>query len=220
MVRPVNKVTGTLTESGEITTRGTVSVGNSEKANKMALTAMAAVLLLPGLSWIYYGDELGMSSNLPSGESESSPHSDRFARQPFKWGDDGTAKYTTEYSFTGNKTFNVEWDNYNISLPGVESQKANPNSLLNSIRSLTELKSNYQVLKTGNYTPISLSNYSENYNVFAFKREEQGQLFEVYINMSNDVVSISNITGIEKLSIGGATTTQLPGWSVLVTSNV
>ncbi len=220
LVRPVNKVTGTLTESGEITTRGTVSAGNSEKANKMALTAMAAVILLPGLSWIYYGDELGMSSNLPSGESENSPHSDRFARQPFKWGDDGTAKYTTEYSFTGNKTFNVEWDNYNVTLPGVESQKANPNSLLNKIRSLTELKSNNQVLKTGNYTPISLSNYGENYNVFAFKREEQGQLFEVYINMSNDVVSISNITGIEKLSISGATTTQLPGWSVLVTSNV
>lgn len=217
LVRPVNKITGALNDSGSLTTRGTISASNGAKATQMSLTTIAATLLLPGLSWIYYGDELGMSSNLGSGDTETSPHADRWARQPFKWDTSGSSKYTTGYSFSGNKTFSVEWDSYNATLKGVLEQSSDASSLLNSVRSLTELKKQERTLKVGSYTPLDLSKYASDYNVFAFTRSFEGENIHVLINMSNTSVALSQLSGDIMLSLGNATKTNLPAWSVLVT---
>jgi len=219
LVRPVNKVLGQLTDSGDINGRGTISATNSQKANQMALTTMAAVILLPGLSWIYYGDELGMSSNLPSGTDEQSPHADRFTRQPFKWDQSGTNSYTTAYTFSGDKTYAVEWDSYNLTLPGALEQATSGDSMLSMIKDLTMLKKGSDAFKIGDYEPISVSNYADNYNVFAFSRSYSGETYKVFINMSNQVTPLSGVTGSIALSIKGATLTSLSPWSILVVGN-
>lgn len=218
LVRPVNKVLGQLTATGDIDGRGTITSSNSQKANAMALTTMAAVILLPGLSWIYYGDELGMSSNLPSGEGEKTPHADRYARQPFKWDKDGDSDYNTAYTFSGDKTYTVEWDSYNLTLDGVLEQANASDSMLQSMRALTAIKKNNEAFKSGTYSPIPVTSYGENYNVFAFSRTDGSQTYKVFINMSSQTTSLSGASGSVVLSLKGATTTSLTPWSVLIVS--
>jgi uncharacterized repeat protein (TIGR02543 family) len=217
LVRPVNKITGTLGASGDISGRGTISSANAAHATEMALATNAATILLPGLSWIYYGDELGMSSNLPTGIGEQSPHADRFARQPFKWNQDNSSPYMTGYTFSGDQTYEVSLDSYNQTLPGVAEQMANESSMLSNIKRLTALKANSDALKTGAYEAIPLTQYQSSYNVFAFKRFNDTETYSVYINMSNTAVSLSGVSGDVAISIKGATTTSLPAWGVLVT---
>jgi len=217
LVRPLNKITGTLTASGDISTRGIISSVNAAHATEMALTTGAAVLLMPGLSWIYYGDELGMSGNLPSGQGETTPNADRFSRQPFKWDLVGTSSYNTRYTFTGDKTYDVEWDSYNVNLPGVSEQSLDSSSMLNAFRQLTALKSGHKSLKTGTYTPISMTHYGSDFNVFAFSRSDGTETHNIYINMSNNTVALSGVSGEIALSLKAATKTSLPKWSVLVT---
>lgn len=215
--RTINQVTGSLDSAGEISVRGTISSANKDKATKMAVAMNAATILLPGLSWIYYGDELGMSSNLPSGQSEKSPHADRFARQPFKWDQSGSDNATTGFSFSGGETFSISWDSYNQTLPGYAEQKDNANSPLRITKELTKLKSN-QVFKTGSYyafTDLNLFNNSR--NVFAFERELNGVKYQVWINMSNSSTTLNNIAGSVELALYGASKTNLPAWGVLVT---
>ncbi len=217
LVRPVNKTLGSLTVTGDIGARGTVTSLNADHANEMALTTNAAVILLPGLSWIYYGDELGMSANLPSEYGEQSPHADRFERQPFKWNLDSSSPYMTGYTFSGDKTYTVELDSYNQTLPGVQEQMVDEDSMLRQIKLLTELKSGSEAFKTGTYLPISLTNYQSECNVFAFTRSNEEEAYQIYINMSNSRIALSRVQGEIALSIAGATKTSLPAWSVLVT---
>lgn len=216
LIRPVNKVIAQLAESGELNGRGTVTSANASHVNEMALATMAAVLLLPGLSWIYYGDELGMSSNLPSGATEGSSHADRFTRQPFKWDATGTNAYTTGYTFSGDKTYAVEWDTYNATLDGVVEQQNNATSMLNLVKSITDIKANHPTFKLGAYAPLDITKYASNYNVFAFTRSDDQGTYTVLINMSNSSVALSSLTGDIVLSLKGATKTALPAWSVLV----
>lgn len=217
--RAVNRVTGNLS-GNEITSRNNISISNRAKAEKMALAHNAATILLPGLSWIYYGDELGMSSNLPSGYTETSPHADRFARQPFKWDKTGSNESTTGYSFSGGSTYYVEWDTDNLSLNGVAEQSENSSSMLRKTQELTALK-NLDVFKKGsiyffNEVHGNLHHFNNDRNVFAFERELNGIKYQVFINMSNHTVPLSGITWNEVLSIQGASKTSLPAWGVLV----
>ncbi|MFA7449720.1 MAG: hypothetical protein WCY90_02780, partial [Bacilli bacterium] len=55
-----------------------------------------------------------------------------------------------------------------------------------------------------------------NNNVFAFKRSLDGEDYNVFINLTNNSVS-GNFGSPVVLSIEGATNTNLPPWSVLVT---
>lgn len=217
--RTINQVIGNL-DGAEVSSRNSVTPSNRAKAEKMALAMNAATILLPGQSWIYYGDELGMSSNLPSGTSETSGHADRFARQPFKWAKAANSS-TTNYSFSGGETYFVAWDADNTSLDGALEQKSNSNSMLRKVQELTALK-NKDVFKTGsiyffNEGHGNLHHFSNNHNVFAFERELDSDKYQVYINMSAQEVNLSGIGGTLAFNTQGSSKTKLAAWGVIVT---
>ena len=97
---PNNKVTGTAEEVGR------------------AKVAGAIALLNPGVSWIYYGDELGMSSNTNTHMHDylSANCEDTWFRQPFIWQGTEGNKVRPSYQ-NGKYQFKAEYyDSYNKTL--------------------------------------------------------------------------------------------------------
>lgn len=204
--RLINGVNGT--GNGDDTVARDLNSNNASNAIKKAKVASAIALTMPGITWIYYGDELGMSGNNQDG---SSSHADRWYRQPFKWSKEAN-NYTTGYTFSGDKTYAVGWDNYNKTLDGVQEQLLNENSLLSEYAKLTALKNDHSTLINGSYTPITST---ANSDLFAFERTKGTEKYVIYHNCSSTQKSIS-LSGTVIYSLNGASLNTLPGFSSIV----
>ena len=103
----------------------------------------AFLMTFPGVSWIYYGDEIGMTGlmqyTLDSGSTSSTasaPHEDRVYRQPMKWAASGNSSYSIGYD-----DFKCELVGYNKdALESVADQDNKSGSLLNWVRTLTAIR--------------------------------------------------------------------------------
>lgn len=138
--RAINQVNGTWASTTDTTASEKIT-GTAQEIGRAKIHA-AVTMLLPGISWIYYGDELGMSGNtdthIATYGNENSE--DIWFRQPMKWGDDAAVAGTTSYK-AGQYTF--EWDSYNKTLPGVANQKSNSSSMLSWYKALNSVKKLY-----------------------------------------------------------------------------
>ncbi|MBQ9145264.1 MAG: InlB B-repeat-containing protein [Clostridia bacterium] len=194
---------------------GTITASNAATARNRAKVVFATMMTLPGVSFIYYGDELGMSGNYGKGETKLSPHVDRQYRQPFKWTtadwDEGGSQYITHYGISGDTTYAVTWDNYNITLPGVKEQSADPNSMLNFCRYWTDAKSNDDVLKYGTYTVLS-----SNEGVFAYKLTYNGTTYYCYHNFTQYSISNYNRGGSTVVYSNGGSTSVIPAYGTII----
>ena len=136
VMRAINQVNG----SGSLasTTALNKVTGQGDQVNKAKIHA-AITLLNPGLSWIYYGDELGMSSNTDQHVAMygSENCEDIWYRQPFLWQDN---KVRANYK-SGAYVF--ELDSYNKTLANAETQKSDANSMYNWYKDLIAIKKMY-----------------------------------------------------------------------------
>lgn len=217
--RLMNNVAGTM--NGSDWTAGSINASNAKEAQQRSLLVLSAIMTLPGIGWIYYGDELGMSSNYGTGESKTSPHVDRRYRQPFKWTTSASgSKYIPEYSISGDKTYYVDWDAYNKTLPGVAEQKAQSNSFLNNVMKWTKLKSTDEVIRYGDY---AYKKFGANGDMMGFTRSYNGKTYWVVINFGvSEYNNASQIFGsgaklicntdgssLNYIAVGGAVVVQI-----------
>jgi len=225
--RLVNNVLGKM-GANSVWAAGTISASNKATAEKYALATISTMMTMPGISFIYYGDELGMGSNYADGENENSPHADRSSRQPFKWTkadyDEGGSKYITHFSISGDTTLPVEWDSYNKTVDGVVEQQAANNSFLKTVRFWTNLKANDEVLRYGDYA------YYDGYAkagwgdgakpLFTFTRTYNGVKYLVVTNFSaydySNLKSVMPSTATLVAVSGGGTLDVLPSGGTLV----
>ena len=170
---------------------GEVTASNKATAERNAKAVISAMMTLPGISWVYYGDEIGMSSNYANGENESSPHADRASRQPFKWESTVTG-YTTHFSISGDTTLYVEWDDYNKTIASADQQAADQNSFLNLVRYWTEKKSTDEVLRYGNYEFIHAWG-PQAAQLLSFKRTYNGTTYWCLTNFGADEADVSSM---------------------------
>ena len=115
--------------------------------------------MLPGCTWIYYGDELGMTGNL-QGKKGTDSYADLAYRQPMKWKQDATlgdGSNTCGYSISGSGA-SVKWDNINSTsiVKDVETQVKDENSHYNVISKFANIKSSSSTLIKGNYSVTAL----------------------------------------------------------------
>jgi glycosidase len=105
----------------------------------MARAKVAATLLLtlPGLPFVYYGEEIGMSGDKP----------DPRLRTPMQWSTGHAAGFTTG---TPWETLQPDTQAINVTTEGAE-----PSSLLNLYRQLIHLRSSNEALATGKLVPLS-----------------------------------------------------------------
>lgn len=119
---------------------------------------------LPGITWIYYGEELGMTGTKP----------DESIRQPFKWAEESM------YNASGKSGGIANWNTNNEELAGVEEQLLDENSLLNMYINLIALKKENSALRDG---VLELVNYDGS-RLLIFVRESNDQRVLVVHNMS------------------------------------
>lgn len=176
----------------------------SENHDK-AKAAAAIQMLLPGLSWIYNGDELGMS-----GVSKGATHGDLGYRQPYKWGNAYQTNLLNLMDVTNG------YDTHNTNLASAMDQKNDDSSMLNFYKAMTNLKANDDVISYGDYKAVNL-----NSSVCTFTRTYKGVSYLVAVNTSSTAQTINyNLSTAEvkynkgcSLSSSSAT---LQGYGVLV----
>ncbi len=213
------------TYSGANWTAGTVTAANKDFAEKYSKAIIATMMCLPGVSYIYYGDELGMSSNYETGQTKTSPHVDRQYRQPFKWTtkdyDNGGSNYITHFSISGDATYYVRWDDYNKTVSGAEEQDKDTNSFLNYVRYWTNLKSNDAVIRYGEYAykPVEWNPGNVAQALFSFTRTYQGTTYWIVTNFdSSDYTNLSIFNNYDVVAVtpGGSKTTLPSGGTIVV----
>ncbi len=113
------------------------------------------LMTLPGVTWIYYGDELGMEGIMDytletqsTDSLTSSPHEDRIYRQPMKWEATGNASYKIGF---GELTCELTGLNAST-VKSVAEQEQDASSLLSWVKTLTAIRTEY---KLGNATAIT-----------------------------------------------------------------
>ncbi len=147
--------------------------GNEEK-NKLAA---ALYLTLPGVPFVYYGEEIGMLGEKP----------DPDIRRPMQWNAGAHAGFTS----------GTPWHNINSNYTGynVDVEQADPNSILSRYKKLIEIRNLKPSLQTGTYAEVPASNNA----VMAFIRSAPHDTAIVVINTTGE--TIQNI-GID-LSVTG-----------------
>ena len=93
----------------------------------------AALMTLPGVTWLYYGDELGMSglmqhtlsckdAALRTSSTASDPHEDVISRQPMKWKKATAAEYNdADHTSHGNAAFKIGYGETLCELVGINA---------------------------------------------------------------------------------------------------
>ena len=199
-----------------------IDSSNSAKAINYTKSIISAMMTMPGISWIYYGDELGMTSNYYAGEDASSPHADRAYRQPFKW-EKNAVEQTTDFTISGDTTLYVNWDAYNAALSGVKEQKLDENSILRTAMFWTELKSTDEVIRYGDYY------YDDRYiswggdasSLFCFTRSYKGVKYLCVTNFADHEFKamkskLPASATLVKITGGGTDFDTLPAFGTMV----
>jgi glycosidase len=134
-------------------------LGQNNEKHKLAA---ALYLTLPGIPYLYYGEEIGMLGEKP----------DENIRRPMQWTDGANAGFTTG---TPWHNLNSNYTTYNVA-----TQQEDPNSIWNRYRRLIEIRNLKPSLQTGDYMDLP----SNREDVFSFMRWMETDSTIVVINTS------------------------------------
>ena len=126
--------------------------------------AAATLLTLPGIPFIYYGEEIGLA------HAEPVAGDDPAIRGPMSWSDEANAGFSSAKPFRPNV---VNWKTHNVA-----AEDRQPESLLNWYRALIAARNAEPALSVGSFNPISTADAP----VLAFTRELDGSRVLVLIN--------------------------------------
>ena len=149
VIRAINQINATKNNGIYVVPKIT---GNATQIGRAKVHA-AITLLQPGLSFIYYGDELGMSSNTSENTLNHENHIDRYYRQPMKWAVEAERPFITI-----SKGIDNSYDSYNKTLKNVDEQTNDPASMLNFYREICEIKAREDFPKNGIYSAVADNN--------------------------------------------------------------
>jgi len=178
------------------------NMGNHDKTRlatrigpNAARTAAMMLMTLPGMPFIYYGDELGMQDV----HVEKDKVKDPFAapdgtgrdvvRTPMQW---SAARHS---GFSQNEPWlpiGKQYRQFNV-----VTETEDPQSLLSLYKKLLRIRNNVQTIKYGSYWSLNLGD-----NLFGFVRENDMERYLVILNFSDqEAVAVSKaIRGIIRLS--------------------
>jgi glycosidase len=111
-------------------------LGKDPAGHKLAATAL---LTMPGVPFIYYGEEIGMTGNKP----------DELIRTPMQWSDAANAGFTSGQPW---QPVNRGFEQLNVA-----GQDADPASLLSHYRRLIHLRHDHPALLRGGFIPVESS---------------------------------------------------------------
>ena len=219
IARVINRVAGTGNTSG-IQAQGSVNAYNYAKYLASSNLVKIAELMFPGLTWVYYGDEIGLTGNFPDGKDGQSDYADLAYRQPMKWAQGqkvGDGSLATEYGVTGSG-MEVALDSFNASgtVKSVADQLEDPNSTLSTMKKFIALKNSTPALITGDIEASNFASGNLAANALCFTRTLGDVKIKVAINFNNTAMSAYGLEGTVLASYNGATQSSLPALSAIV----
>ncbi|MBN2192644.1 MAG: maltose alpha-D-glucosyltransferase [Polyangiaceae bacterium] len=141
--------------------------------NRKRIELMNALLFsLPGTPVLYYGDEIGMGDNVYLGDRNG-------VRTPMQWSPDrngGFSRANPQRLFLPPVTD----PEYHYEACNVETQQANPSSLLWWTKRIVALRKQFAAFGRGTFEPLHLHNR----RVLAFLRRYQNEVLLVVANLS------------------------------------
>lgn len=227
--RMINHVNNSYTGSGSSVTEthAPITLQNQLASINKVKAYASVVMLQPGLSFIYYGDELGMSGNITPNNENNAPsdaigqdwNEDRWYRQPMKWVESSEEEQgdVVDFSFSG---YTITHDLYNESvLKSVALQDGDSSSMLNFFRALTGFKNQYKHF----FGPGSYASYDgvalNSGDAFAYTLHANGQKLTIIINHGSSI-SISGLSGQIVLNLNNNnSTTSLNQYGTVVYLN-
>ena len=177
-INQINEKTAGLTDSNSKVTGTAEEIGRAKIAGAMAL-------LNPGVSWIYYGDELGMSSNTNTHMTDygNANCEDTWFRQPFIW--QGTKGEQVRPAYVNGKYQfkSSAYDSYNASL--LSSGKGVTVNADNSFSCNNEIYSFYKQLTALKkmYPENASATFENGLQIIKIKVTGNGKSLLIFINM-------------------------------------
>jgi alpha-amylase len=200
-VYPEGTLRGTFTSNhDQIRPASTLNIRRDVPRMKLA---GGLLLTLPGVPFIYYGEEIGMPNGAAAKDEEK--------RTPMRWDDSANAGFTT-----GTPWYAFSTEEASIT---VSAEEADPESLLNFYKTLIALRKNQPALNQGSTEVLE----TEENALLAFKRVTDGQEILVLANVGNSELEfpleISATDLITGESIDGSVTVEKLGMRVLELEN-
>ncbi len=160
-------------------------LGHDEAKAKLAATIL---LTLPGIPYIYYGEEIGMTGVKP----------DENIRTPMQWNSSAYAGFS---NVTPWRPVNSDY-----SYKNVEVQQNDPSSLWQHYRKLVTLRNQEISLRRGNYRAVLSSSPS----VYSFIRHFQNEHVLIVANLSDDDIEVVNLrTTLDEEIVGNFSLVEL-----------
>ncbi|MBF2027411.1 MAG: maltose alpha-D-glucosyltransferase [Oscillatoriales cyanobacterium C42_A2020_001] len=136
------------------------------------------LLALPGTPVLYYGDEIGMGDNVYVGDRNG-------VRTPMQWSGDRNAGFSRANPHRLYLPLIADSE-YHYTTVNVETQRSNPNSLLNSMKRLIVTRKRFEALGKGDFQLL----HPENRKVIAFTRTYGEEQILVVANLSRFVQTV------------------------------
>jgi alpha-amylase len=134
--------------------------------------AAATALTLPGIPFVYYGEEIGI------GTTEGQNGGDWAIRSPMSWtGDTGNAGFTTGSPFRRVAD--------NVTTHNVASEQGDPESLLSFYKTMIALRNTHDSLSLGDFVSLQAD------ELFAFRRAAGGETSLVVLNYGAETRSLA-----------------------------
>lgn len=194
IARCINRIAGQTWSNSGLEAQGEVTSSSYNDLDTLATLTEITELMLPGCTWIYYGDELGMTGNL-QGKLSTDGYADLDYRQPMKWkqgGVIGDGSYTCGYSISGSGA-SVSWDNINSTdvVKDAETQVSMDDSHYKVISDFAKAKSMTPALIKGNFavTPIEAGTATGQYGV-VIDRKLGSSHYKYFVNFGNSDLTI------------------------------
>ena len=211
IARAINRIAGNVWSASGLEAQGEVTQSNFDELDSLATLVEITELMLPGCTWIYYGDELGMTGNLGS-KTSTSPYADLLYRQPMKWkqgGEIGDGSMTTGYSISGSGA-SVAWDDINSSakVADAETQASKDDSHYGAIKAFATKKSTIPALIKGNYSVKAIEAGAQTGQYGAeITRTLGSDVYKYYVNFGNSELTVYD-GNISKIAARSAVLTK------------
>ena len=155
-----------------------------------AKVAADILLTLPGIPYLYYGEEIGMTG---SGADENK-------RTPLQWDNTAQAGFSAGNSW---RAVNADYTSKNIA-----AQQADATSLWNKYRKLIGIRNNQVALRRGTFQSVGASSTAvfsflrqyENENILVVSNTGSAALSNVLLNISNAGISSESTKMLDLLS--------------------
>jgi alpha-amylase len=130
-----------------------------------ARVAASAMLMLPGMPFVYYGEEIGMIG----------PKPDEMIRTPMQWSSAPNGGFTTGKPW---EPLQADWKTKNVA-----AQDSNPESLLNHYRKLIQLRNAHPALNRGSL--LLLGTMDTTRTIVTWLRSWRDEVFLIVVNFGS-----------------------------------